>query len=209
MRAITDKHFLQSMIDEGIEVLRENGMLSENNELIRNTPISNGERALAAASQLDSNRANREEPSVQIQEEWHSLPIRPTIVRTTAQEESAQQIWKPEEMIEWPFGDQTAKSGGQKKRYGPKVNRRVKINLEIFTDNSSLNDESLPSEPKPKLMKCGFCQATDHLLRETSDPNSKLTCPVLKDFACPYCHAKGHTKRNCPILQERLAQYST
>ena len=48
---------------------------------------------------------------------------------------------------------------------------------------------------------CPHCRnlglANDHFLRKTSDPNSPITCPVLLNNTCKYCHEKGHTLSKC------------
>ena len=38
---------------------------------------------------------------------------------------------------------------------------------------------------------------TDHWIRESRDPNSALTCPVLLATVCAFCRETGHTKSRC------------
>ena len=40
---------------------------------------------------------------------------------------------------------------------------------------------------------------TNHFLRETPSPDSKLTCPVLLATECRYCKGFGHTVSRCPL----------
>jgi hypothetical protein len=42
-----------------------------------------------------------------------------------------------------------------------------------------------------------------HFLRESKDPNSRVTCPELLNMVCRYCKTKGHTKGHCPKLKEK------
>jgi len=55
---------------------------------------------------------------------------------------------------------------------------------------------------------CKFCkdagkseeEYTSHFLRETKDPNSRITCPTLLLIECRYCSKKGHTVSKCAKL---------
>ena len=42
-----------------------------------------------------------------------------------------------------------------------------------------------------------------HFTRESRDPNSKVTCPILLALECRYCYKNGHTVKYCPIIKER------
>jgi hypothetical protein len=42
-----------------------------------------------------------------------------------------------------------------------------------------------------------------HSTRETRDPNSKVTCPMLLAIECRFCHKSGHTVKYCPALKEK------
>ena len=39
---------------------------------------------------------------------------------------------------------------------------------------------------------------TNHFLRETPDPSSKVVCPTLLAVECRHCHEPGHTVGYCP-----------
>jgi hypothetical protein len=39
---------------------------------------------------------------------------------------------------------------------------------------------------------------TSHFVRATRDPDSEVTCPILKCATCQNCGGTGHTKRYCP-----------
>ena len=60
-------------------------------------------------------------------------------------------------------------------------------------------------------MFCSMCYnlgLTDfktHFLRESKDPNSRVTCPELLKMVCRYCKNKGQTKGHCPVLKEKNA----
>lgn len=40
-----------------------------------------------------------------------------------------------------------------------------------------------------------------HFIRETRDPNSKVTCPTLLALECLYCYKNGHTVKYCSVLK--------
>jgi hypothetical protein len=42
-----------------------------------------------------------------------------------------------------------------------------------------------------------------HSTRETRDPNSRVTCPILLAIECRFCHKSGHTVKYCPALKEK------
>jgi hypothetical protein len=42
-----------------------------------------------------------------------------------------------------------------------------------------------------------------HSTRETRDPNSRVTCPILLAIECRFCHKAGHTVKYCPALKEK------
>jgi len=59
---------------------------------------------------------------------------------------------------------------------------------------------------------CKFCKDSgkseeeymSHFLRETKDPNSRITCPTLLAIECRYCFKKGHTVSKCAkLLKEK------
>lgn len=59
---------------------------------------------------------------------------------------------------------------------------------------------------------CKFCkdagksenEYSNHFLRESKDPNSRITCPTLLAIECRYCFKKGHTVSKCAkLLKEK------
>ena len=63
----------------------------------------------------------------------------------------------------------------------------------------------------PYCMMCAKASRPEfntHFLRETRDPNSKVTCPFLLAIECRYCKEKGHTKNYCPVLNDKIAKTS-
>ncbi len=58
---------------------------------------------------------------------------------------------------------------------------------------------------------CAFCQISgiagphDHFVRETRDPNSAVTCPLLLATECSFCHTKGHTAKYCGKRKEMMS----
>lgn len=42
-----------------------------------------------------------------------------------------------------------------------------------------------------------------HSTRETRDPNSRITCPVLLSIECRFCHKNGHTVKYCTVLKDK------
>ena len=62
---------------------------------------------------------------------------------------------------------------------------------------------------------CKFCkdsgkseeEYSNHFLRESKDPNSRITCPTLLAIECRYCFKKGHTVSKCAkLLKEKNGQ---
>lgn len=58
---------------------------------------------------------------------------------------------------------------------------------------------------------CKVCQDSgkpeseyrSHSTRETRDPNSRITCPILLAIECRFCHKAGHTVKYCSVLKEK------
>ena len=48
-----------------------------------------------------------------------------------------------------------------------------------------------------------FEEYTNHYVRESLDPNSKVVCPVLNAAICRYCKESGHTIKHCRKLQTK------
>lgn len=42
-----------------------------------------------------------------------------------------------------------------------------------------------------------------HSTRETRDPNSRITCPILLAIECRFCHKNGHTVKYCTVLKDK------
>lgn len=65
----------------------------------------------------------------------------------------------------------------------------------------------------PIVKTCKFCkdagksenEYTSHFLRESKDPNSRITCPTLLAIQCRYCSKKGHTVSKCQKLAKDKA----
>lgn len=74
----------------------------------------------------------------------------------------------------------------------------------------SRNNKNTVSEQK----YCKVCQDAgkpeaefrSHFTRESRDPNSNVTCPLLLALECRYCYKNGHTVKYCPIIKEREKQ---
>jgi hypothetical protein len=63
-----------------------------------------------------------------------------------------------------------------------------------------------PSIPHKRTPVCSFCKSLNdpleaspfgHWLRESPDPASPITCPILRWTECTYCSEYGHTKKYC------------
>ena len=73
--------------------------------------------------------------------------------------------------------------------------------------NNNNNKKNTVSDQK----YCKVCQDAgkseaefrSHFTRESRDPNSKVTCPILLALECRYCYKNGHTVKYCPIIKER------
>ena len=69
----------------------------------------------------------------------------------------------------------------------------------------------MPSKMNVPKKYCKVChdsgkneeEYTSHYTRENRDPNSKVTCPILKALECRYCCKSGHTVKYCPILKNK------
>ena len=74
----------------------------------------------------------------------------------------------------------------------------------------SRNNNNNVSEKK----YCKVCQDAgkseaefrSHFTRESRDPNSNVTCPLLLALECRYCYKNGHTVKYCPAIKEREKQ---
>jgi len=86
------------------------------------------------------------------------------------------------------------------------VQRRTqqKTTMTTTTKSSSLNKSQ---QVKPFCKVCYDTGKPDHLfsnhfVRETRDPNSRITCPTLLALECRYCFVRGHTVSKCPKLEK-------
>lgn len=55
-----------------------------------------------------------------------------------------------------------------------------------------------------RIPVCSYCKnlnqpgiPTDHWVRESPDPKSPITCPILRWEECSWCGIDGHTKKYC------------
>ena len=77
----------------------------------------------------------------------------------------------------------------------------------MYAKNSQRYNKVAPTS----LKSCKFCkdagkseeEYTNHFLRESKDPNSRITCPTLLAIECRFCFKKGHTVSKC----EKLAKH--
>ena len=67
-------------------------------------------------------------------------------------------------------------------------------------NNSNNNNSNSPKPFCPICKKNGKSEAeyNSHFIRETSDENSKITCPILLNMECNHCGEKGHIVAKCP-----------
>ena len=67
-------------------------------------------------------------------------------------------------------------------------------------NNSNNNSSNSPKPFCPICKKNGKTEAeyNSHFIRETSDENSKITCPILLNMECNHCGEKGHIVAKCP-----------
>ena len=67
-------------------------------------------------------------------------------------------------------------------------------------DQRRQTDNRRPQPFCPICKKNGKTEAeyNSHFIRETSDENSPITCPVLLNMECNHCGKKGHMVAKCP-----------
>lgn len=76
--------------------------------------------------------------------------------------------------------------------------------------NKSVANKSVANKSATNLY-CKVCHDSgkpeseyrSHSTRETRDPNSKITCPILLAIECRFCHKGGHTVKYCPALKDK------
>lgn len=59
---------------------------------------------------------------------------------------------------------------------------------------------------KSTIDYCTFCYKTDPVLASThrlKDELDRITCTVLLNNTCTFCHNLGHTPKNCPEVKKR------
>ncbi len=68
------------------------------------------------------------------------------------------------------------------------------------------NDERRTSDRRQPQPFCPICKKNgrpeseynSHFMRETSDENSRIICPILLNMECNHCGEKGHIVAKCP-----------
>jgi len=68
-----------------------------------------------------------------------------------------------------------------------------------------MSKTAYPPRPNKRSPVCTYCKNLndpldapfDHWLRESPDPSSPITCPILRWTECNYCYNFGHTKKYC------------
>lgn len=77
--------------------------------------------------------------------------------------------------------------------------------------SKTIHTNTAPRSNANVKMYCAVCHAagkseavyTSHFIRETRDPNSRVTCVTLLSQECRFCFKKGHTVKYCPALAEK------
>jgi len=72
-----------------------------------------------------------------------------------------------------------------------------------YNTNSNNNNNNNNRSPKPFCPVCKKngrpeSEYNSHFIRETSDENSAITCPILLNMECNHCGEKGHLVAKCP-----------
>jgi hypothetical protein len=77
-----------------------------------------------------------------------------------------------------------------------------------YNNNNSSNQSSGFQRSRPNTTRpfCPICKKNgrpeseynSHFIRETSDENSPITCPILQSMECNHCGDKGHIAAKCP-----------
>lgn len=47
---------------------------------------------------------------------------------------------------------------------------------------------------------------TSHFVKDKKGPDGKVVCPLLLNQECRYCHEKGHTPKQCPLIKAKEAK---
>jgi hypothetical protein len=77
--------------------------------------------------------------------------------------------------------------------------------------NSIKQSQSNHTKMSSNQKFCKVCQDAgkseteyrSHFIRETRDPNSKITCPTLLAIECRYCFKRGHTLKYCSAFKNK------
>jgi len=75
-----------------------------------------------------------------------------------------------------------------------------------YNDQRRPNDQRRQTDNRRPQPFCPICKKNgkteaeynSHFIRETSDENSPITCPVLSNMECNHCGKKGHMVAKCP-----------
>ena len=72
-----------------------------------------------------------------------------------------------------------------------------------FNKYSKYNTNNNNRSPKPFCPVCkkngrSESEYNSHFIRETSEENSPITCPILLNMECNHCGEKGHLVARCP-----------
>ena len=78
--------------------------------------------------------------------------------------------------------------------------RRTNDDRRLFNDRDrrSNDDRAKPFCPVCKKNGRPESEYNSHFIRETSDENSPITCPILLNMECNHCGEKGHIVAKCP-----------
>lgn len=74
------------------------------------------------------------------------------------------------------------------------------MNFSKYSKYNNNNNNRSPKPFCPICMKNGRPESeyNSHFIRETSDENSAITCPILLNMECNHCGEKGHLVAKCP-----------
>ncbi len=83
---------------------------------------------------------------------------------------------------------------------------RQRSNDERRTSDGRTSDGRTSDERRKPQPFCPICKKNgrpeseynSHFMRETSDENSKIICPILLNMECNHCGEKGHIVAKCP-----------
>jgi hypothetical protein len=67
-----------------------------------------------------------------------------------------------------------------------------------YNNNTNYNKSPKPFCPVCKKNGRPESEYNSHFIRETSEENSPITCPILLNMECNHCGEKGHLVARCP-----------